>query len=603
MQGKTLLGDHYSILRQLGKGGDGTVYLVRHIPTGQLRAAKALKGVDPMEGCQELNMMKGLHHPSLPGIIDVLADKECVWLIMEFIRGRPLSKLKQEEINAEKFYSIARQLAEVLVYLHSRKMPVLHLDIKPSNVLLKADASLVLIDFGSSVSGKNTDRNGARYGTAGFAAPEQTIPGERLDERTDIYGYGATMYYCLYGRIPPVSGLSGSGRKDIFGSGKSSGAIRFRKEGWKRNAGKMVLRCMQNRKEKRFPDSKSLLQQVCRMERSHLAGQRMWRTRWAAGMLILVLIFTAGNFRQVQNTDENGGKDRYCRLLHMAKGVGFSQMISCYEEAAVLFPDDGDWCLQFLDRIQEDLVYSLEEEQSLKKLIFRVDTETGRTALEILEKYSEEYGEITYRMGILYWYYYEGPGGKQAAARWFREAVDSGRNEAETPPWLESAKIHGNISSYYEKLGKQDGLGKIMADYSAYWDDLCRLWKTKYLQSETPEIREQVAEELLACLIMRSSDLKKSGKTWASVQEILEELKEFIFGKDDESENFCGTETENKPVIAREKERRIKEQYEAANAAVKRVYADTSFSGGMADRVTEETEYGGKEKIQYEEQS
>ena len=112
-----------------------------------------------------------------------------------------------------------------------------------------------------------------------------------------------------------------------------------------------------------------------------------------------------------------------------------------------------------------------------------------------------------------------------------------------------------------------------------------------------------MAEELLACLIMRSSELKKAGKTRASVQETLEELEGFIFGEDDETENVYGTETENKPVMGREKERRIKEQYEAASAAVKRVYADTSFSERVADSAADETEYGGKEKMQYEEQS
>ena len=78
----------YCILRELGSGGEGKVYLVRHQVTEQLRAAKRLwKGTDA-DRLHELKMMKRLRHPSLPEVIDVLPEKDCIWLIMTYVKGQ-----------------------------------------------------------------------------------------------------------------------------------------------------------------------------------------------------------------------------------------------------------------------------------------------------------------------------------------------------------------------------------------------------------------------------------------------------------------------------------------------------------------------------------
>lgn len=151
----------YCILRELGSGGEGKVYLVRHQVTEQLRAAKRLwKGTDA-DRLHELKMMKRLRHPSLPEVIDVLPEKDCIWLIMTYVKGQCLQELFRGGISEMEFFSIAGQLSEVLGYLHGRRMPILHLDIKPTNLLLKRNGRLVLIDFGGSVAGTAGDSTGA----------------------------------------------------------------------------------------------------------------------------------------------------------------------------------------------------------------------------------------------------------------------------------------------------------------------------------------------------------------------------------------------------------------------------------------------------------
>ena len=80
--------ESYLIIKKLGSGGDGTVYLVKHIVTEQLRAAKQIH--TGKKDCHELQMMKRLHHPSLPEVIDVLEEDGGVWLILEYVRGEAI---------------------------------------------------------------------------------------------------------------------------------------------------------------------------------------------------------------------------------------------------------------------------------------------------------------------------------------------------------------------------------------------------------------------------------------------------------------------------------------------------------------------------------
>lgn len=122
------------------------------------------------------------------------------------------------------FFSIAGQLSEVLGYLHGRRMPILHLDIKPTNLLLKRNGRLVLIDFGAALQGQPGIRPEQCCGTPGFAAPEQYQKGSYLDARTDVYGAGAVLYYLLSGTI------AGGGPEAMRTAAEQS----IRKDSWKK---------------------------------------------------------------------------------------------------------------------------------------------------------------------------------------------------------------------------------------------------------------------------------------------------------------------------------------------------------------------------------
>lgn len=570
---------------------------MRHRPTEQLRAAKMIKA-DGRER-HELDMLKCLRHPSLPQIFDILEVHGGFCLILEYISGKPLSALAGEGMAPEQFFSVARQLSGVLLYLHMRKTPVLHLDIKPTNILLQPDGRLVLIDFGAASRLKSGTGVCACYGTPGFAAPEQKIPGAYLDARTDLYGFGAVLYYCLYAGAPePVRKLPESSGAGVLKKlrerlrslpGKKRNEKRPGRALWKRMVRPLLARCLQENRRKRFSDTSALYRSVCRMEKRYFLARRLRACTAPALLLLLAVSFAAGCLEKGSGAEmSEDWKTRYERLLRQADDLGFSQAVSCYEEAASLNPEDGAWCGALLDRIEADCLFSREEEEALKGLIFSVPQGETCTVLELLEKGSGQYGVLAYRIGLDYWYFYEAAGGRSAASRWFERAVEaqennfreadpkaealredqdggspggdtvSGREAAQSPDWLKAARIYARISSYYEKLGKQGIDGSLQADAKTYWEDLLELWNLESCGQELPWIRREIAKEIMSFLIMQTHELAETGEGQEKIKNVLGEIEKFLReeNKSDLAEDECG------------------KQYEAAVEAAERVFVN-----------------------------
>lgn len=560
------IGQNYRIIRKLGHGGDGTIYLVQHCPTEQLRAAKLIKTDLPGRRRHELDMMKRLRHPALPQIYDVLEERGEFWIIMEYFCGKTLYELRTEaRIEADLFFSIARQLAEVLVYLHTRKPPVLHLDIKPSNIIIRSDGCIVLIDFGAAVWADTRTGITACFGTPGFAAPEQWNPNLELDVRADFYGFGAVLYYCLFGTVPALQ--SKTRKKGFFekivrerNTRRMKDTIHRLKGVWgSREVASLLRRCMQEDRQDRFQDTFSLYRGVEKAERRYFARKKVYKSSAAILLLLTTVTFAAGNLHWRDSSEEAAQiQQSYDTLLEQADGLGFEQAVSCYERAVGLCPKDSAWCTKLLDRIEADYLFSMEEEETLKKLMFSVPAGSTGTEEEMIETYASDYGNLAYRIGLMYWYFYEGTGGRSAAAKWFQKAVNwqekmadkADETEAEddtenktlteqekrsetqgdTALWIESARIHAKIGGYYETLGKQSPDGDETESISVYWEDLTRLWELDSVKHDSIRIQWEIAQELLSVLIMQSSELKREGISINRLQEILASIGSFLDG-------------------------------------------------------------------------
>ncbi len=140
----------------------------------------------------------------VPAVKDCVADDGKLIVVEEYVQGRSLKQVLDEQglLNEEQAYDIAVQLADVLVRLHQLEPAIVHRDIKPSNIIIEKNGHVNLIDF-NAARHVNADKNEdtRMLGTVYFAAPEQFGFGQS-DERTDIYGLGATINYIMTGDKP-----------------------------------------------------------------------------------------------------------------------------------------------------------------------------------------------------------------------------------------------------------------------------------------------------------------------------------------------------------------------------------------------------------------
>ncbi|MCM1209033.1 MAG: serine/threonine protein kinase, partial [Ruminococcus sp.] len=164
-----------------------------------------LKGLE-----REANILKNVDHPVLPRIVDIINQDGTIYVVMDFIEGTTISdRLKKEGAQPqETVIEWGLQLASALDYLHNMKPPVIYRDMKPSNVMIKPEGGVKLIDFGTAkeyIVENNADTTA--LGTRGYAAPEQFGDKQgrgiyNTDARTDIYNLGATLYHIVTGMNP-----------------------------------------------------------------------------------------------------------------------------------------------------------------------------------------------------------------------------------------------------------------------------------------------------------------------------------------------------------------------------------------------------------------
>lgn len=213
----TVLDGKYEILKKVGQGGMSIVYLAMDNRLNKQWAVKEIKndGSKSVETLlkgleREANILKNVDHPVLPRIVDIINENNTIYVIMDFVEGKPLSDVLKEEgaQDQNKVIEWGRALASALDYLHSMNPPIIYRDMKPSNVMLKPDGSVKLIDFGTAkeyVIENNADTTA--LGTRGYAAPEQFGDAQgrgiyNTDARTDIYNLGATLYHLVTGKNP-----------------------------------------------------------------------------------------------------------------------------------------------------------------------------------------------------------------------------------------------------------------------------------------------------------------------------------------------------------------------------------------------------------------
>lgn len=194
-----LLSNKYRIDSVLGSGAQGCVYVCTNIELGNQWAVKHFSG-----SLNEKEILVKLNHVSLPKIADLFEEKRGTFIIESLIEGKSLDdRIKEGEVFQEKeVISWMIQLCEALQYIHNKN--ILHMDIKPKNILITDDSKAILIDFGIAAH-KEGDEKYPIYGYSPlFSSPEQEGGLCKIDERSDLYALGATFYYLFTKNSPKV---------------------------------------------------------------------------------------------------------------------------------------------------------------------------------------------------------------------------------------------------------------------------------------------------------------------------------------------------------------------------------------------------------------
>ena len=202
----------YKIKRVLGEGGMGVVYLAAREDLGNEVAIKILRDawVSPARRerfTAEQRTLAQLNHPSIARLYDANTSADGTpFFVMEYVEGVPLTDYcKAQKCSIAERLRLFRAVCEAVLYAHQHA--VIHRDLKPSNILVKADGSVRLLDFGIAKHVENLGElvdqtmTGLRLMTPAYAAPEQ-IRGEQVGIQSDVYSLGVVLYELLAGRLP-----------------------------------------------------------------------------------------------------------------------------------------------------------------------------------------------------------------------------------------------------------------------------------------------------------------------------------------------------------------------------------------------------------------
>ena len=475
----SLLDGKYKILNEIGHGGMSVVYLALNERANKTWAVKEVRkdgGNDSTVVSQNLvaetEMLKKLDHPNLPSIIDVIDKDDSFIIVMDYIEGNSLQDLIDTDgpQHPEKVIEWAKQLCDVLGYLHSRRPPIIYRDMKPANVMLRPTGDVTLIDFGTAREYKYANQADTTYlGTRGYAAPEQFGGRGQTDARTDIYTLGATMYHLITGYSPADTNFEvlpiGKFVPQLKGSGLE----------------KIITKCCQNDPAKRYQDCAELmaaLNLVHKYDDKERLRRRMKLGVFAACVAISLISLVSGiGFRMAL---ANTRTEQYAAYLTSARNaMDFSQKIADYKQAINLDPGDPEAYQGLIDDID-----SLSDDEfvaaynSITDCINGVDYDPAnrkRNIEYLKDRDVATYSDFNFRLGTLVYLVY--PSGQGASISYLNEAVES-KGLAEDRQ--ESAELILRLAELYKKT-KEAGAGgnarKIefeheFADYWATLDDL-----------------------------------------------------------------------------------------------------------------------------------
>lgn len=506
----SLVDGKYKILSEIGHGGMSVVYMALNEKANKTWAIKEVRkdGVLDFEAVKqglivETDMLKKLNHPNLPSIIDVIEDDETFLIVMDYIEGHSLSKALEEYGAQPQEHVIewAKQLCDVLGYLHSREPAIIYRDMKPANVMLN-DGKVTLIDFGTAREFKAKNlADTTCLGTIGYAAPEQFGGMGQTDGRTDIYCLGATLYHLVTGHNPSEPPYEMKPIRQINPS-LSTGLE------------KIIEKCTQKDPNQRYQSAAELmyaLEHYKEFDDEHIRKQKRKLGSFIATAALAVVFAISGfTLEYVANLRAT---DRYQELLDDAKRSNdYVEKLELYDECLTIPNKAGekDVYLGLIQTYKEDEVFSVEEANQLAKYI--------KNHKDEIQQNQEDYTEICFEVGKLYWYYYEYSEGNsnqvtnaKSSIEWFSDVLS---NAPKDYPYLGMATVYSNIGTFYRDLTTNVTEASDKGTYKPLYENLLQLLNLVAVdETESEIVRLELLELSRSALQQYATKFKGDGVT------------------------------------------------------------------------------------------
>lgn len=524
----SVIDNKYEILKQIGKGGMSTVYLAMDKRLNKQWAVKEINKAANDKNNEvvvqsllaEANLMKRLDHPSLPRIVDIIDNGRTIYVIMDYIEGESLDKILNTNGPQPQALVVewAKQLCNVLNYLHNQKPPIIYRDMKPANIMLKPEGNLKLIDFGIAREYKqNNMTDTVSLGTRGYAAPEQFGGMGQTDVRTDIYCLGVTLYHLLTGQNPAEPPY------ELY-------PIRQWNPSLSSGLEYIVQKCTQLNPDDRYQNCDELmyaLEHYDEMDENYRKKEKKKLTGFITVTAFSLVMFIAGIVFMFLSISENN-RD-YDSKINISTATDYNSKIEIYKEAINLYPYRTEAYIKMLEAYSDNNKFSDKESNEFMKYYNKSFAEKS-SKFDIT---SEGYATLNFKLGVLYLYLYEIDNDNisfkvrtMKASTFFENVVNNSSEDYED---YKLAVSYYTICNFYKNY-VSNSMNTTEPNYNVYTALLNSLSQAlltldEYEYNNSPYIKLTVYEAMVDLLYSQRKGLASTGIEYSDVEYLLKEIE------------------------------------------------------------------------------
>lgn len=524
-----LLANRYEIEKVAGRGGTSVVYKAYDLQAE--RAVRAIKeisksNIDVYDMAKlESALIKELYeldktNAFFPNIIHRFETENNFYIVQDYLDGESMDDiLKSGPMTEKMFLEAAKQICSFMEFFHNTGR--VYSDMKPENIMVLrlgdssmndgAELKLKFIDFGTAI--KNS--TGVTGYTPEYAAPEQ-YRNDMLDNRTDIFNIGATLYHMILGR-KPLKVSSGSelltSRERFIFDRKINPDIK-----------RIIQKCVADEPSKRYHSCKAIYKDICRIER-----KTSIRLVASAFVLSLTCFIGAGAFALI--ADHKAMKDLHEKYTEYVNKGNYAEAIKIDHTNR-----DGIY-IALIESFKNDLKLDAEEDNYIINEIQACDS---------IKESDSDYGECMYEIAYAYWLYYDPyeNGGltdselerarNEKAYRWFGKAV---RSKDPNADFYEKAKILFSACRFYTEIDKIEKEGKDNPQlYTDMWNNIKDL--SMYIDEGNDVVSARVCQMLMSLISRNSAKFRINGVEKREQTEILDKIYFKVYNEDHREEDY-----------------------------------------------------------------